>query len=189
MESTKTIVVRKQPDAFAIIIMLVISIFCVVLSVFAWDDTIDIFIVVLFLAIVIVPTSMNALCWQFFGKETFVFSKDTVEVIKSYLFFSNKQTMNYYQIYSIDLQKNRHNYASSFYGIKVLFQALFHLGGTIDLHLKDGSVITCCQGDQNSAINIVNEFNLRCSTNGLQKTLPSKISYSSYRKINIAKKS
>lgn len=46
MESTKSIVVHKQPDAFAIITMLVISIFCAVLSVFAWDDTIDIFIIV-----------------------------------------------------------------------------------------------------------------------------------------------
>lgn len=185
MESTKSIVVHKQPDVFSIITMLVISIFCVVLSVFAWDDTIDIFIIVLFLAIIIVPASVNALCWQFGGKETFVFSSDNVEITKSYLCFSNKQTINYHQINAIDLPKNQHNYASSFYGIKILFQALFHLGGAIDIHINDGSVITCCQGDKNAVEAVVTEFNIRRPNN--QETSPSKISYSSYRKAHMTK--
>ena len=185
MESTKTIVARKQPNGLAILNLLGITIFCVAFTIAGWYDTTDMFILGLILAIAFVPASVNALCWQFFGKETFVFNSDNVDIIKSYLFISSKQTVDYCQIQSIDVQKNSHFYASAFYGLKILLQALFLAGGTIDFHKKGGSVISCCQGDKKATAVIVKELRLRCANINLQEFSPNKTSYSSYRKENM----
>lgn len=187
MESTKTIVARKQPDGLAILNLLGITIFCVAFTIAGWYDTTDMFILGLILAIAFVPASVNALCWQFFGKETFVFNGDNVDIVKNYLFFSSKQTVDYCQIQSIDVPKNRQCYANPFYGLKVLLQAFFLAGGAIELHKKGGSTITCCQGDKKNTAVIVKEFRLRCSSISLQESSPNKNSYSSYRKDYLSK--
>ena len=187
MEPIKSIVVRKQPDGYAILNLLGVTIFCIAITIAGWYDTTDMFILGLILAVAFVPASVNALCWQFFGKETFVFNSDNVDIIKSHLFFSSKQTIDYCQIQSIDVPKNSHFYASAFYGLKILLQAFFLAGGTIDFHKKGGSVISCCQGDKKATTVIVKELKLRCASINLQESSPSKTSYSSYRKEHMTK--
>ena len=187
MEHTKSIVVRKQPDGYAILNLLGVTIFCIAFTIAGWYDTTDMFILGLILAVAFVPASVNALCWQFFGKETFVFNSDNVDIIKSYLFFSSKQTVDYCQMQSIDVHKNSHFYASAFYGLEILLQAFFLAGGTIDIHKKGGSVISCCQGDIKATAVVVKELRLRCASINLQESSPSKTSYSSYRKEHMTK--
>lgn len=186
METDKIFVVRKQIEPVAIFLLTGIIIGCIFFIYYGWYDTIEEFVFTLCLGIIFAPASINALCWQLFGKETFIFKSDCLEITKGYWFLKNKQTVGYHDIKSVNLSREEHIRFDSIYSIKVILRSFFLAGGIVEISRKDGSMTTCYQGNRKKVMLVVNELRHYCSINNSKESTQAENRYSSYRKGFIA---
>lgn len=182
METDKIFVVRKQIEPVSIFLLTGIIIGCIFFIYYGWDDTIEEFVLNLCLGIIFVPASINALCWQLFGKETFIFKSDCLEITKGYWFLKDKQTVVYHDIKSVNLSREEHIRFDSIYSIKVILRSFFLAGGIVEISRKDGSMATCYQGDIKKVMSVVSELRQYCSNNNSEESTQAQNRYSIYRK-------